>query len=91
MALMFKERNAEIPLLWMITGCCAKTELVLTDLLFQVKKSITSNLKCHYPSLPLSNIIKVIVIVIVSLKSSSKNVQIVPSAVAYRKFGIVWR
>ena len=69
----------------MITDCCAKTELVLTDLLFQVKTKITSNLKC--PSLPLSNIIKVIVIV--SLKSSSKNVQIVPSAVAYRKFGIV--
>ena len=89
MALMFKESNAEISLLWMITGCCAKTELVLTDLLFQVKKKVTSNLKWHYPSLPLSNIIKVIVIV--SLKSSSKNVQIVPSAVAYRKFGIVWR
>ena len=42
----------------MITGCCAKTKLVLTDLLFQVK-----NVKCHKPFFAPSNIIKIIVIV----------------------------
>ena len=37
MALMFKETKTELPFLDMndnCTGCCAKTKLVLTDLLF---------------------------------------------------------
>ena len=34
MALMFKETNTELPFLYMNDGCCAKTKLVLTDLLF---------------------------------------------------------